>query len=224
MNEGGISCPPFPYTESFSLDDIAPMHNFQLTDLRSKRLRVVRNRRTELRVVEIFVACFRFVVPESAGSLKLVFDNVRNYGICAGLIVFFRWQQTHPYEGMAPMTVPLLSAHQTLVVSESLFAILIAVLLIANGLQTLVLLARPMLAPVSEAHWLRKPWSHPKVPKIKFLFGILLVIAVIWEGEMLAIELSSQALYYLSKPHDGAAESVQPKPLVTKLKLDCAAP
>lgn len=212
------------YTASSSLKAITSMSDFKLAAFRSMRLRAVRNRRAELRVVKLLSVWFRFVVPESAVSLKLVFDNVRNYGICAGLIVFFRWQQLHPYEGVTPMRVPLLSLHQSLVVSESLFAVSITVLLAANGLQTLVLLIRPMLAPVRKTHWLYKTWNDPEVPKIKFFCAILLAIAVICEGEMLAFELSSQALYYLSKPQDGAAESVQRKPLVTKLKLDCVAP
>ena len=108
-----------------------------------------------------------FLMPESSTSLKLVFDNIRNYAICGALLVYGLWVLSQSAKAatagnwQAPFGIVALQMSSTeLKFTAAAALVLTAVLTILNVFQIWLLLFHTLLPPVpanSLAHLAQPP-------------------------------------------------------------------
>ena len=109
-----------------------------------------------------------FLMPESSTSLKLVFDNIRNYAICGALLVYALWvlaqsaKATAGGSWAAPLGIATLQMSQTELRLIAVSALLLTALLSAlNLLQTWLLLFYWLLPPLPIKRSAPVPTSPP---------------------------------------------------------------
>ncbi len=109
-----------------------------------------------------------FLMPESATSLKLIFDNVRNYAICGALLVYALWVLSRgaEVEGARSWQVPFGLGTLQMSATELKFTgatalLATASLSILNVLQTCLLIFHRLLPPLPTALDTQTPPSPP---------------------------------------------------------------
>jgi hypothetical protein len=123
-----------------------------------------------------------FVLPEEDASLKLVFDNVRNYAICGGTLLFSVWLFGQSAKAVSPgmaefavgrFTIRLTG--QEIYASAIVSAVVTVFLLGLNTIQTWLLLLHPAMARLHL--WGTTPQKAPSSVPGRFV-RFLIVTAV----------------------------------------------
>ena len=146
-----------------------------------------------------------FVIPESRLSLKLYFDNVRNYAICGALLAFGLWLQSKwailPNSGRLQFDigqVTLSIGAMELLVSTGCVYVACISLLALNALQSWFLLFHPLFVYIAGSD----PYvahTDPRSPKnaIQRPFRTVLIACLalgLFSSLLVQLGLSSLAL------------------------------
>lgn len=91
----------------------------------------------------------KFLVPEKEISLKVVFDNIRNYAIVGGIFALAHWLQSGR-AGVVAKTFPAFRLPESEQTTRAFFVIG-AILFVMNAAQTTVIFFRASLAMLGDS-------------------------------------------------------------------------
>lgn len=146
-----------------------------------------------------------FLMPESSASLKLVFDNIRNYAICGALLVYGLWVLSQSTKAANAGNwqvqlgiVALYMSATELKITGVATLLLTALLSVLNLLQTLLLLFHRLLPPIptkSSVGVMRSPIEKSNSLAKAIVLLVSLPMAIYWAVQVFMGLLGAAAAY-----------------------------